>query len=374
MAWNDPYYVPDISKSLSTAVSAVDEFRQNRRDREVGEAAATGKLSDAANVALKQGNLKTGLALKDLDDDRRAKVSEVMTRAAMNADTPEKWAQLQSAIQKRFPGEDIEPFEEREGLMAQFRDPYKEQELGLRRQQMNMTVQERRADNEWRRQQAEVAQRNADRSFGLQEQALNKRDIPAGFQSDPSGGLAPIPGGPADPKYLRDKSERPNPPSGYAWNDPSNPAAGLIAIPGGPATSTGSFNEGQANAATYADRMREAEEIIQETEKAGLSRQELGKSKVPVFGNSLVSEDFQKLDQASRNFINAVLRKESGAVISDSEFENARKQYLPEPGDTEAKLEQKRANRKTALDGISRAAGPSYKPKSGAEEDPLGLR
>jgi hypothetical protein len=130
--WMGDYHVPDISKSLSTLVEASDEFRQKRENKAVGEAAATGKLSDAAGVAFKQGNLKAGLALKDLDDDRRAKVTEVMTRAAMNADTPEKWAQLQASIQKRFPGEEIEPFEAREGLIAQFRDPYKERELDQR--------------------------------------------------------------------------------------------------------------------------------------------------------------------------------------------------------------------------------------------------
>jgi hypothetical protein len=139
--WMGDYHVPDISKSLSTMVEASDEYKQNLDNRAVGEAAATGKLSDAANVAFKQGNLKAGASLADLDDDRKAEVTKIMTRAAMNADTPEKWAQLQASIQKRFPGEEIEPFEARDGLVAQFRDPYKERELDQRDRAIAVSAQ-----------------------------------------------------------------------------------------------------------------------------------------------------------------------------------------------------------------------------------------
>lgn len=43
------------------------------------------------------------------------------------------------------------------------------------------------------------------------------------------------------------------------------------------------------------------------------------------------SDDRQQFEQAQRNFINSVLRQESGAAIADSEFENAKKQYFPMP-------------------------------------------
>ena len=42
------------------------------------------------------------------------------------------------------------------------------------------------------------------------------------------------------------------------------------------------------------------------------------------------STDRQKFEQAQRDWINANLRKESGAVIADSEFENAAQQYFPQ--------------------------------------------
>ena len=60
---------------------------------------------------------------------------------------------------------------------------------------------------------------------------------------------------------------------------------------------------------------------------------------------SLQSKEMQQYMQASRNFINAVLRRESGAVINPDEFATARQQYLPIPGDDETALKMKRANR-----------------------------
>jgi hypothetical protein len=125
-----------------------------------------------------------------------------------------------------------------------------------------------------------------------------------------------------------------------------------------------SFNENQGAAANYADRMREANEILSNPANtaAGMDMAQVGKSKVPLIGNYLVSKEFQNSDQAKRNFINANLRRESGAVITDSEFANANLQYFPQPGDNEPVLAQKAQNRKSALDGISRAAGPAYVP------------
>lgn len=54
---------------------------------------------------------------------------------------------------------------------------------------------------------------------------------------------------------------------------------------------------------------------------------------------------YQQYDQAKRDFINATLRRESGATISDSEFSNANKQYFVQPWDTKETIKQKKANR-----------------------------
>lgn len=127
-------------------------------------------------------------------------------------------------------------------------------------------------------------------------------------------------------------------------------------------TASEKMTEGQANAALYADRMKAANEILSKPEiaAAGSSRWDRAKAGVPVVGNSWVSSEYQMADQAQRDFINAVLRRESGAAISASEFDNARAQYFPQPGDGPAVLQQKARNRQTAIDGIANAAGPTY--------------
>lgn len=72
----------------------------------------------------------------------------------------------------------------------------------------------------------------------------------------------------------------------------------------------------------------------------------------------------QQYDQAARNFINAVLRRESGAVISKEEFENAYQQYLPRPGDSAEVLAQKALNRQETIKGLTLSAGNAFTPPS----------
>jgi len=73
--------------------------------------------------------------------------------------------------------------------------------------------------------------------------------------------------------------------------------------------------------------------------------------------NFLKTDDRQKFEQAERNFINAVLRRESGAVISPEEFANAREQYFPRVGDGAEVLAQKAQNRETTIKGLYQSAG-----------------
>jgi hypothetical protein len=86
----------------------------------------------------------------------------------------------------------------------------------------------------------------------------------------------------------------------------------------------------------------------------------------------LQSGPMQSYVQAARNFINAILRRESGAVISPSEFAEARQQYLPQPGDLPETLAQKRINRETVIANMKRAAGRAYQPPASLTPPPAG--
>jgi len=69
--------------------------------------------------------------------------------------------------------------------------------------------------------------------------------------------------------------------------------------------------------------------------------------------NFLKGDVVRQQKQTERDFVNAVLRRESGAAISGSEFRTARKQYLPQPWDDAQTLKQKRVNRMIVLQGMA---------------------
>ena len=111
-----------------------------------------------------------------------------------------------------------------------------------------------------------------------------------------------------------------------------------------------SLTEAQSNALVFSQRMRQSNNVLNDLEKEGTKIGQSIASGIPLVGNYLLSDEYQKYDQAKRNFVNAVLRKESGAAIAESEFANAERQYFPVPGDSEAVIEQKRRNRELAME------------------------
>lgn len=62
--------------------------------------------------------------------------------------------------------------------------------------------------------------------------------------------------------------------------------------------------------------------------------------------------EFQMAQQAGLEFLQAILRKDTGAAITPAETEEYGKVYLPRPGDTPEVLEQKRQSRQRAIAAI----------------------
>jgi hypothetical protein len=95
----------------------------------------------------------------------------------------------------------------------------------------------------------------------------------------------------------------------------------------------------------YALRIQQANPIIESNQNAIISMNPVSfeaQLRLPSYAQSATIQNYM---QSSRNFINSVLRRESGAVISPTEFAEARQQYLPQPGDNPTVLAQKKANR-----------------------------
>lgn len=162
-------------------------------------------------------------------------------------------------------------------------------------------------------------------------------------------------------------------PSGYRWNAKGE----LESIPGGPAEVGKAPTEFQGKSAVFGARATEADRILSDLQgkysPAGIGAKQAA-SNVPVVGgllgaagNTLLSPETQMAEQAQRDFVNAMLRQESGASIAPSEFDNARKQYFPQPGDSAKVIAQKARNREIAIQGLQNNAGKAaYTPAPAA--------
>jgi hypothetical protein len=162
----------------------------------------------------------------------------------------------------------------------------------------------------------------------------------------------------------------------------ANPQGSVVKVAGLPDKP---LNESQGNATMFGLRMQEADKVLKTLEDAGVK--DTGKIRagvsgtvgaLPLIGDSLrggsdnlfnalpsimggLNEEQQKTLNARVNFITAVLRKESGAAIAESEFATAEKLYFPAPGDPPSVVAQKQAARQQALKGIKTQAGPGAK-------------
>ena len=138
----------------------------------------------------------------------------------------------------------------------------------------------------------------------------------------------------------------------------------------------------QGNATAFGIRMKESNQILNDLENKGVKNTGVVRSAVagtvgmtPFVGENLAhgvnavmntlpsalggpSAEQQQVDAARKNFITAVLRKESGAAISASEFYNEAQKYFPQPGDSDAVIAQKRHARDTAIKAMEIQAGP----------------
>lgn len=194
----------------------------------------------------------------------------------------------------------------------------------------------------FREAEANRAQANTEAEREFRRRTIERQEMQPVTIQGPNGPITAVPV-PGQPGVFRAPQVAGQP-------APSNPYA------------DGRFNEGQGRAAGFADRMFQSEDVLRQTESEGTNTTQGVLSRVPYVGNFLTSANRQRYEQAQRDFINAQLRRESGAVITEAEFDNARRQYFPQPGDSPEVIEQKRRNRQAAIAAMAREGGPSYRP------------
>ena len=124
------------------------------------------------------------------------------------------------------------------------------------------------------------------------------------------------------------------------------PSGSTITI--GDARTLEKATEGQLAAAGFADRLNNANSELDSIMDEGYDPTDPNQKiagDIPLVGNYLVSDKHQQYQNAKSDFITAVLRKESGAVISEEEFKREDSKYFPKPGDTKKTIEVKRKRR-----------------------------
>jgi hypothetical protein len=113
--------------------------------------------------------------------------------------------------------------------------------------------------------------------------------------------------------------------------------------------------EGQLTSSVFANRVKESNEIINNLENIkGFEPASITSAILQLFpgGNIALSDEQQQYVQAKRDIITAVLRKQSGAVIGESEFENEDKKLFPQVGDSAVVKEQKRKARNREFESL----------------------
>lgn len=114
----------------------------------------------------------------------------------------------------------------------------------------------------------------------------------------------------------------------------------------------------ERQAGLYNARMQAAHEQAKKLEDS-FKPESFSASAMAYLPEFLKPSELKQYENAKRNFVASVLRKESGAAISASEYDGGNKLYFPQAGDTKEVIEQKRMAREHAVSGMGLMAGPA---------------
>jgi muramidase (phage lysozyme) len=143
------------------------------------------------------------------------------------------------------------------------------------------------------------------------------------------------------------------------WDEKQGVFVPLKAPEGGNPVANPKLTEGQSKDLNYALRGEDLLPLLEEQDKALTEFFSANASKVPVVGNLLKSDQYRQAEQTGRELLAAILRKDTGAAVTEGEMSLYSGMYLPQPGDDQKTIEQKRAGRSRAIEGIKLGIGPA---------------
>lgn len=130
---------------------------------------------------------------------------------------------------------------------------------------------------------------------------------------------------------------------------------GTVQIGGPP----GKLTEQQSKDVGFYNRASQVGPLLDSMDAALVNFTSEKGSRVPVVGNYLQSDGYRQASQAANEFLLALLRKDTGAAVTDGEMVLYGGTYLPRAGDDEATVKQKREARARAVEGIRMGLGPA---------------
>lgn len=243
-------------------------------------------------------------------DDRQLQAAreqqDKFARLAQWADTPQKWAQATAMAEAEgIQGASKVPFEQRDAKLASMLDV------------------KTQLDQEWKR-----------REFALRQREVNST-IEARNRTGAGGAKAP---------------------AGYMW---SPDGSSLVAIPGGPSDPTKKLTEVQSKDLAYYQRGSAALAKLDDDRAAAMSstwNSTFGEAPFGL-GNVLQTQSSRQGKQAAAEFLAAILRKDSGAALTKSDFDIYGTIFMPQMGDDPDTLAQKAASRRQALESLRAGLG-----------------
>ena len=140
-----------------------------------------------------------------------------------------------------------------------------------------------------------------------------------------------------------------NPPSGMSLTVDED---GNISFVEGPGAGTGEkpFTEGQSKDVVFVTRARGALAEFNPVADKLTSRSEILLDIIPLgLGREYQDPDYQVAQRSGTEFLQAILRKDTGAAITPAEQEEYGKVYLPQPGDSAAILKSRAEARNRAV-------------------------
>lgn len=179
-----------------------------------------------------------------------------------------------------------------------------------------------------------------------------------------NGNLVRVPrnGGPAQEIY-KSGPDQTKAPQGYTFT----PQGTLEPIPGGPGDK---LTEGESKDALFAERMLRSEQDLQRVvpldptgKPTGYDPTQARNALVPdkgVMANLINSKEWQSYQRAARESLSAILRKDTGAAVTDEEFNTYFPTYFPIPGDSPQVVLEKQKARQAVAAGMRGASSRAF--------------